>query len=272
MNTYSDWLAHHGIPGMHWGERNGPPYPLSTPQYTKEELKAKKKAARGYNKEIRKAEGRLRKNYDTVLTEKRQHYDKKLKKIYDTSKTDEEKDYRVRKLIEKRDNDKRLIKAYKYMEEGNKKILEILDRAEAEGGLDLVQTKQYAVNGKGRIAQQFGVLGSLSALAISGGAKNLTEELTDKYRVKVSDQYKKDVKQNKEEMKKVLPPGYKPPQDTRLPDSVASEIWKGIARKVETSGETSLTIANAEKYANEIRQELLKDENSEYYKYVHGKR
>lgn len=68
----------------------------------------------------------------------------------------------------------------------------------------------------------------------------------------------------------MLPPGYKPPQDTRLPDSVASEIWKGIAKKVEASGEKSLTISAAEKYANEIREDLLKDKNSEYYKYVHA--
>lgn len=29
METYNEWLAHHGIPGMKWGKRNGPPYPLS---------------------------------------------------------------------------------------------------------------------------------------------------------------------------------------------------------------------------------------------------
>lgn len=27
----SNYLAHHGILGMHWGRRNGPPYPLDAP-------------------------------------------------------------------------------------------------------------------------------------------------------------------------------------------------------------------------------------------------
>lgn len=26
--SYEDYLQHHGIPGMRWGRRNGPPYPL----------------------------------------------------------------------------------------------------------------------------------------------------------------------------------------------------------------------------------------------------
>lgn len=30
QNDYRNYLQHHGIKGMHWGEQNGPPYPLST--------------------------------------------------------------------------------------------------------------------------------------------------------------------------------------------------------------------------------------------------
>lgn len=33
-------LQHHGISGMHWGQRNGPPYPLSSSQKTSAEKKS----------------------------------------------------------------------------------------------------------------------------------------------------------------------------------------------------------------------------------------
>lgn len=37
-------LYHHGILGMHWGDRNGPPYPLGTEQHSKEEKQQAKNA------------------------------------------------------------------------------------------------------------------------------------------------------------------------------------------------------------------------------------
>lgn len=37
METYHDWLAHHGIKGMKWDKRNGPPYPLSDAQRSSSE-------------------------------------------------------------------------------------------------------------------------------------------------------------------------------------------------------------------------------------------
>ncbi len=47
-------LAHHGILGMHWGKRNGPPYPLSRAISTGRALKKKMRR----NAEVRKAKKR----------------------------------------------------------------------------------------------------------------------------------------------------------------------------------------------------------------------
>lgn len=37
METYSEYLQHHGILGMRWGKRNGPPYPLNESQKSRRE-------------------------------------------------------------------------------------------------------------------------------------------------------------------------------------------------------------------------------------------
>lgn len=38
--SYEDYLQHHGIPGMRWGRRNGPPYPLLRRSMSSAERKA----------------------------------------------------------------------------------------------------------------------------------------------------------------------------------------------------------------------------------------
>ena len=44
-------LKHHGILGMHWGQRNGPPYPLSSVQKSAEEKRKNRKAWNSSKKE-----------------------------------------------------------------------------------------------------------------------------------------------------------------------------------------------------------------------------
>lgn len=43
-NRYNSYLAHHGIKGMHWGKRNGPPYPLDYSSHTAEQKQKNPKA------------------------------------------------------------------------------------------------------------------------------------------------------------------------------------------------------------------------------------
>lgn len=47
--TPSDVIEHHGIMGMHWGQRNGPPYPLTAGAHSPEEKRAKYQRSIAYN-------------------------------------------------------------------------------------------------------------------------------------------------------------------------------------------------------------------------------
>ena len=211
METYSDWLAHHGIPGMHWGERNGPPYPLRPMQYTKEELKEKRKAASGYNKELRKAQNIKYRFADITKRRKEAAHERQLARIENSNKTDEDKQADFESLIRKYNNDKRYQKAVDTVERGNQKVIEILNRAQDEGGLSLKETKMYAIKPYAStavsVAQIAGgiyanmavstIMSMVDHVRIKNGDDPLfLDEGTDKYRVKVDKQYKSKVQEN----------------------------------------------------------------------------
>ena len=217
METYQEWLAHHGIPGMKWGERNGPPYPLTPMQYTKEELKEKRKAASGYNKELRKAQNIKYRFADITKRRKEAAHERQLARIENSNKTDEDKQADFESLIRKYNNDKRYQKAVDTVERGNQKVIEILNRAQDEGGLSLKETKMYAIkpyaSAAVSVAQVAGgiyanmavstIMSMVDHVRIKNGDDPLfMDEGTDKYRVKVDRKYKDAVKAN-EKSKKV---------------------------------------------------------------------
>lgn len=211
METYNDWLAHHGIPGMKWGERNGPPYPLTPMQYTKEELKEKRKAASGYNKELRKTQNIKYRIADVTKRRKEAARERRLARIENSNKTDEEKQAEFESLERKYNGDRRYQKAVDTVERGNQKVIEILNRAQDEGGLSLKETKTYAIkpyaSAAVSVAQVAGgiyanmavstIMSMVDHVRIKNGDDPLfLDEGTDKYRVKVDKQYKSKVQEN----------------------------------------------------------------------------
>ena len=73
------WLAHHGILGQKWGQRNGPPYPLGESDHSASEKKAGwKDSLVEYGAESRKTK-RLKKNLeilDRTITSDKMYYEK----------------------------------------------------------------------------------------------------------------------------------------------------------------------------------------------------
>lgn len=69
MTPYEDYIAHHGILGMKWGRKNGPPYPLSRSVSTGSRLKTignKKRVVRSGGSPEYKKQSRMNRLADKV--------------------------------------------------------------------------------------------------------------------------------------------------------------------------------------------------------------
>ena len=141
-----DVICHFGILGMHWGKRNGPPYPLSSDQHSAEEkkaAKAAKKAARAERKaehEAKKAARQEKKDLKKAKREfkKETKAEKKRQKVLKTGSLQD-----VRKLKGNISNEE-YNEVFKRLE--NEKKLDEFDTKKKEEFSKKVQTAQNVVS------------------------------------------------------------------------------------------------------------------------------
>ena len=84
---YNDYLAHHGILGMRWGHRNGPPYPLNSSVSTGKSLK---KEAKEYDRRDKRNAKNEKRFLKSSPEKQKKILDKAIKTIHkENSKHDE---------------------------------------------------------------------------------------------------------------------------------------------------------------------------------------
>ena len=93
MESYIDWLAHHGILGMKWGKRNGPPYPLNSSSMSNREKRLARKSI----------ESDKRKDKDKYYDRSHGKSNKYIRDEFNTNSSVQDSVKRINELVEKYD-------------------------------------------------------------------------------------------------------------------------------------------------------------------------
>lgn len=183
----SNYLAHHGILGMKWGKKNGPPYPLDAADHSQSEKKA------GYKKSL--GGGRNEDLYDRKRKKLSNKYDKKISRVQkdiDSFKPIKNglKDKKGRDILSKKDVEESVKGLTKV-----KSDLELKKSAALQGFDDVAGEKTYKKLKKevrNKRAEEYGGANRwMSSKPIGENSKKLQEDISKKRKeYESSEEYK----------------------------------------------------------------------------------
>lgn len=156
-----EFLEHHGILGMHWGRRNGPPYPLDSDVSTGKRLKkggsvSKHKARKTYKKRVKSL--------------------KRARKARDEKRAEEQKIQKSKEEIIKTKDISAMLKNVDNFT--NQEINDMLNRLDTEGRLaDRVAKQTKAEQSRGQKAANL-VKESVSK-GLESGARSLISTVSE---------------------------------------------------------------------------------------------
>lgn len=138
-------LQHWGIPGMQWGVKNGPPYPLSRAQMTAAERKEAKYRSKKINKEFKEAQNlgyRTAANMITKQNTKDRYAKERADKLLKKGKAEKAKEVLDIRKVERdiwEDRNKHVVEIFN---NGAKKVNELVEKYKDEPLLEVVAKKQ----------------------------------------------------------------------------------------------------------------------------------
>lgn len=190
-----DVLAHHGILGMRWGKKNGPPYPLGSDKSTGKRLKSTSgRIARKRKKALKKArkvraanqKRKLKEQQNLEATNKSKEEIIKTKDIKAMSKNiDQFSNQEINDMLTRLDTEKRL----------REKVIQI-EKANTSKGKRLKDFVKENVK-SGAKAGVSSVLKTVSKNAIKMGSKKLVKEMVGEENKELQDMIDKLFKEEK---------------------------------------------------------------------------